>query len=90
MNINSSPARNSMNMTKLSQNRTRDGSANGTGKMTAIDDLQASYKQFKIKQEANKEAKKKLKKTLKMTETIIRYYLNEAQLKTEMRTEQVM
>ena len=64
--------------------------ANGTGKMTAIDDLQSSYKQFKIKNEASKEAKKKVKRTLKMTETLVMYYLNEAQLKVEIKKEQTM
>ena len=54
--------------------------------MTAIDDLQSSYKHFKVKQVA----KKKVKRTLKMTETLIRYYLNEAQLKAELKKEHTM
>ena len=50
--------------------------ADRSGKMTAIDDLQSSYAQFKIKQESAKEVKRKVKKALQMTETLVHYYLN--------------
>lgn len=50
--------------------------------MTAIDDLQSNYNNFKVKQETVKEVKRKTKKILYMVETLARYYLNEAQLKT--------
>ena len=47
--------------------------------MNVIDDLQSSYAQFKIKQEAGKESKKKIKQIVQKFETLTRYYLFEAQ-----------
>lgn len=51
--------------------------------MTAIDDLQSSYANFKIKHDVGRESKKKLKKVLHLTEVLVRHYLSEAQLRMD-------
>ena len=56
--------------------------------MTAIDDLQSSYKQFKARQEMSKDAKRKVKRAMQMTETLVRYYLSEAKGKLLEQTRQ--
>ena len=56
--------------------------------MTAIDDLQSSYKQFKVRQEVGKDAKRKVKRAMQMTETLVRYYLSEAKGKLLEQTRQ--
>ena len=56
--------------------------------MTAIDDLQSSYKQFKVRQEVGKDAKRKAKRAMQMTETLVRYYLSEAKGKLLEQTRQ--
>jgi len=66
---------------------TRESSKRGslrkpTGKQTAIDDLQSSYKNFKAKQDVKKEVKLKVRRALRMMEVLTRFFLGEAHLKT--------
>ena len=43
--------------------------------MTAIDDMQSSYKQLKLKNEVNQFAKKKVKKVIKLIEDLVKHYM---------------
>ena len=47
--------------------------------MTAIDDLNSSYRQLKLKNEVSQFAKKKVKRVIKLIEDLVKHYMLEAQ-----------
>ena len=60
----------------ISQNQSRQ---ENQSRMTAIDDLNSSYRQLKLKNEVSQFAKKKVKRVIKLIEDLVKHYMLEAQ-----------